>query len=385
MQIYHISMNSLWRRKSRMLFLLVGLVIAVSTVIILINLSQAMNSDIAQKLDEYGANIVIVPHSDELSLSYGGMALSGVSIGVDPLKEDDLNKIKHIKNWKNISTVAPKLLEPVTIDGKRVLVAGIKMDSELKLKKWWKIRGESPKQANEVLIGNEAARKLKIAIGQTVAIHGSDFTIRGIIEETGSQDDHIIFADLAQTQELFNKKNELSLVELSALCYDCPVEEIVRQISGQLPGTKVTAIRQTIQSKMETIQRFNDFSFGISLVILLVGGMMVFTTFSASINERKREIGVFRSIGFRKKDIMQIILLEALVISSLAGLVGFLAGLFFAKQAAPLIGADNVVISVEYMHLILAVALSVTLTALSSLYPAIRAANMDPMESLRSL
>lgn len=78
-----------------------------------------MNEDIANKLDEFGANILIIPRSDDLSLSYGGMSVGGVSVGAQTLMDSDVPKISQIEVSENLSTVSPKLIGTVEIEGKK--------------------------------------------------------------------------------------------------------------------------------------------------------------------------------------------------------------------------------------------------------------------------
>ena len=368
-----------------MLFLLIGLTTAITTVVVLVNVSRAMNADIAQKLDEYGANILIVPQTDELSLSYGGMTVSGISVDQKELHDEDIQKIRTIKNKDNISIIAPKLLTVAEVRSRQVMVVGVDFVSEAALKKWWSIKGKQPENDREVLIGTEVKQKVGLDLQQTVQINGETFTIVGILEETGSQDDGLVFMNLEKAQSIFNKPQTVSLVEVAAQCYDCPIEEIVAQTADKLPGAKVSAIRQSIQTRMETVQHFENFSLGISAVILLVGALIVFTTMSASVNERKKEIGVFRSIGFRQRHIMQVILLETLILSGFAGVIGYLAGLLVAKSIAPLVGVETLAVTFDGMMFIFALALSVITGMSAALYPSVKAARLDPTIALRSL
>lgn len=385
MKLYNISLNSLWRRKARMFFLFLGLLIAVSTVVILLNISKTMNSDIANKLDEFGANILIVPQSDELSLSYGGMSVSGVSFDVKPLLQSDIAKIKEIKNKDNIKIISPKLLNVTEVEQKKVMVAGVDFEQEIALKKWWSIIGRAPQKGYETLIGADVKNKLNLGLEQAILINGEPFKITGILEESGSQDDQLVLIDLSQAQKLFNKDSEISLIEVAALCYDCPIEEIVAQTSEKIPGAKVTAIQQTIKTKMKSIHQFENFSMGISIVILFVAGLIVFTTMTASINERNKEIGIFRAIGYRQSHIIRIILLEAFIISSFAGLLGYIAGLLISIYTAPLIGADSVLISFNASMITLALGLSTIIGIGASIYPSVKASRLDPTIALQSL
>ncbi|MEX1138704.1 MAG: FtsX-like permease family protein [Bacteroidota bacterium] len=368
-----------------MLFLVLGLAIAISTVVALMTLSKAMNADIANKLDEFGANILIVPKSDDLSLTYGGMTVSGVSLETRQLDIKDAEAIRTIENSENIKIVAPKLLSVATLLQTNVLVVGVRFEEELQLKKWWKLSGKKPVNDREAILGADARRKLQLEIGQPVEIQGNRFVVSGILEETGSQDDEIVFIDLQSAQRLFGKPQEVSLIEVAALCYDCPIEEIVRQTSAKLPGAKVVAIRQTIESKMEAMHRFEHFSYGISAVVLLVASLIVVTNMTASVNERTREIGVFRAIGFRQVHVMKIILTEALLISVLAGLLGYLAGLGISRIAAPFLMNGDDGVMVNYLLLGVSLALAVVIGISSSIYPAYRASRLDPSIALRAL
>lgn len=386
MKLYHISLNNLRRRKAKMLFLVLGLTIAVTTVVTLVTVSGVMNADIAGKLDEFGANILIVPKSDELSLNYGGLAISGVSLDVQKLSGEDTKKIRTIKNSENIKIIAPKLLNVATIVERDVLVVGVDFAQELQLKKWWRSSGKPPSNEHQVIIGVEVRDALQLNLNESFEIKGERFTVAGILEPTGSQDDGVLFIDLKLAQRLFGKPSEVSLIEVAALCYDCPIEEIVRQTSEKLPGAKVMAIRQTIESKMEAMHRFEHFSYGISAVIILVAALIVGTNMTASVNERTREIGVFRAIGFRRTHVMKIILTEAFLTSFLAGVIGYGVGVILSKLITPMLtmnGAGD--ISLNYALFGFSVALAVAVGLLSSIYPAYKASRLDPTVALKAL
>jgi putative ABC transport system permease protein len=386
MRLKDISINNLRRRKGKVLFLILGLTIGITTVVTLISITRMMNEDISKKLDEFGANILVIPRSDDLSLSYGGLNIGGVSVDTRMLKDSDIPKIRQIEVRENISTVSPKLLGVVEIEGKKILLTGVLFQEEIRLKKWWKIHGDIPKRRDEVLLGDEVAVKLFKSTGDNLAINGKTVRISGILDETGSQDDFLIFSDLVFVQEVLKKPGALSLIEVSAFCISCPIEEIVNQISKALPQAKVTAIKQTLQTKMEALGHFKKFSVGISIIVLLIGGLIVFTNMMASVNERKREIGIFRAIGFRKSHIIRIIFLEAFVVGLIGGVAGYLFGLGVSYILGPIItGIKGAGVFIDPVLAVGVVFLSVTMGILSSIYPAIHASKMDPTTALRAL
>ncbi len=386
MRLKHISINNLRRRKGKVFFLILGLTIGITTVVSLITITRMMNEDISKKLDEFGANILITPRTDDLSLSYGGLNIGGISIDTQSLKDSDVPKIREIEVRDNISTISPKLIGVVEIEGKKVPLMGVNFEEELRLKRWWKIHGMKPKTQDEVLLGNEVAVRLFKSTGDSIQINGKKVKISGILDETGSQDDVLLFADLTFVQETMRKPGVLNLIEVSAYCNTCPIEEIVRQISAKLPHAKVTAIKQTLLTKMEALDHFKKFSFGISIIVLLIGSLIVFTNMMASVNERKREIGIFRAIGFRKSHVVRIIFLEALIVGLIAGIVGYALGLGVSYFIGPILTSmKGGKIIIDPLLATGAIFLSSLIGILSSAYPAIHASKMDPTIALRAL
>jgi putative ABC transport system permease protein len=300
--------------------------------------------------------------------------------------DSDVPKISQIEAKENLSTVSPKLIGVMEIEGKKIPLMGVQFSEEIRLKKWWKIHGSEPKSRDEALLGNEVAVRLFKSTGDTLAINGKSVRVSGVLDETGSQDDFVIFADLTFVQEVMKKPGALSLIEVSAFCNTCPIEEIVRQISKELPHAKVTAIKQTLQTKMEALDHFKKFSIGISIIVLLIGCLIVFTNMMASVNERKREIGIFRAIGFRKSHVVRIIFLEALIVGLIAGIVGYAFGLGVSQIIGPMItGMKGGKIFIDPWLAIGAIFLSSLIGILSSAYPAIHASKMDPTTALRAL
>lgn len=386
MRLHNISFNNLRRRKAKMTFLTIGLVVGIATIVTLVTLTQSMSGDIERKMDEFGANILITPQQQGLSMTYGGISLGGVTFDQKELQESELAKIATIKNSKNISAVAPKVLGAVPVAGKQALLIGVKFDQELKLKQWWKLFGEAPKAPGELLLGSEAARALNVMTGDSLEIKGERFKVTGILDQTGSQDDSLIFAQLGVAQRLLQKQGRIDLVEVAALCSGCPIADMVLQIAEQLPEAKVSAIQQVVEGRLKALDQFRRFSYAMAGVVVFIGSLIVFVTMMGSVNERTTEIGVFRAIGFRKSHIMRIILLEAAVVGALAGLLGYAAGMGGAKLALPFM-AEGKQVQLVWDSLVAggSFALSVTIALLASLYPALHASKMDPTEALRAL
>lgn len=385
MKLYNIAVNNLRRRKARALFLVAGLMIGVASVVTLYTSLRIIEEDIGHKMDEYGANIVIVPKTEGLSLSYGGLSLGGVSFEQKEILQADLEKIRTIENADNIRTVSPKVFGIFETPGKKALVAGVDFASEFTLKRWWKISGSKPADGTEIVAGVNAAGRYGLAPGSEIEIMERKFRVAGVLESTGSQDDDLFYVSLPVAQDLFGKAGKIAMAEVAAHCGDCPISEIVVQISEKIPNAKITAIQQVVKGRMDTLASLRKLSVGISAVVLFVGSMVVFVTMMASVNERTREIGIFSAIGFRKSHIMKIILLEAFIVSAVAGVAGYLAGIGGARAVTPFFADSVSGFAPDPIVAGGAVLISVLVGISASLYPAAAASRMDPSEALRTL
>jgi len=386
LKLHNISFGNLKRRKGKMLFLVLGLVIGISTVVTLLSITESMTRDIEQRLNQFGANIVMVPKSENLSLNYGGIDVGGVNYNVREFDQAKLLEIKTIKNNKNLSIVAPKVLGPVTVNDKTVLLMGVLFEEELALKTWWhKKDGDYPEKENEVMLGSQVASLLGFKTGDIILLSGKPFKVATILNPTGGSEDDAIIADLGATQMLLGKQGKLSMVEISAFCQGCPISEMTLQIAEKFPDAKVTAMKQAVMSKMQSIDMFKSFSLGISIIVILIGSLLVLVTMMGSVNERTREIGIFRAIGFRRGHVMQIILLEALLLGIIGGILGFALGNLIAYGLIPIVIKDGIFAGINFNLGMVSILMAVALSLLASLYPAFKASNMDPSEALRAL
>ncbi len=385
MTLKHISFKNLIRRKGKASFVLAGLVIGVSTIVGIISFVDAMTNDINHKLEKYGANILIVPRTENLPLTYGGLSLGGVSFEMEEIRQEELARVSSIKNARNIAALGPLVLGVVKVDSHKVLLAGVDFKASAILKPWWQIKGKVPDDKG-VMLGAEAARILNLNVADRLMIKDRRFIVSGILKPTGSQDDQLVFTRLTTAQSLFDKGGRVSMAEVAALCQDCPIEAMVEQISDALPGAKVMAIQQVVKGRMETLGHFKKFSYGISGVILLIGSLVVLVTMMGSVRERTDEIGIFRAIGFRKRHVMEIVLWEAAIVSGLAGIVGYLLGWGVTKVAVRyFIEGHSGSVPFDFELAAGAFILALLIGLVSSAYPAFIASRLDPNEALRAL
>jgi len=385
LKLYNISINNLKRRKGKMLFLVMGLVIGIATIVTLVSITESMSRDIEERLDRFGANIVMMPRSEGLSLAYGGISVGGVNYQTTEFLETEIARIHSIKNSKNLGIVAPKVLGAWELQGKKVLLMGADLEAELTMKTWWQFEGMPSGKTDELIIGSEVAKTFDLNIGDTIELGGQGFHIASILHPTGGQEDEIIIGDLHTIQRILGKEGRVSLVEISAFCRGCPISEMTLQIAEKFPQAKVTALKQAVMAKMQSIDLIKSFSYGVAILVILIGSLLVFVSMMGSVNERTREIGIFRAIGFRQGHVMQIILLEAMAVGLIGGATGFLVGNGVAWAALPFVIQKGTFAGVNAYLGGGSILLAVALSLLASLYPAIKASRLDPSTALRAL
>lgn len=386
MKLRNITWKNIKEHPSKTFLLVIALAIGVATVVSLYSISHAMSVDLQDKIDEYGANMVIVPKSKSLPLTYAGVTVGGLQYNSALLDEADVAKIRTIKNSANIATVAPKLLGITPVNGKKAMISGVRFADELKIKKWWQIKqGAAPKSAGEVLLGGKAAQVFGLNVGETVDIKGQKLKVAGILGRTGSQEDELIYVDLKTAQKLLGKPGEVGLIEVAAWCKDCPIDDIVAQVSQKIPTAKVSAVRQAAEARDAVVSQFTMFSIILSTTMVLVAVLIVFTNVLSAVRERRREIGIFRAIGYRKSHVLFIILLESGLAGLVAGVAGYLAGYFGSSAIAPL--AAGIDVSIKFDPIIAAASVggAAMVALLASLYPAIFAARLNPAEAINSI
>ena len=385
MRLEHIVLHNLRRRKGRAVFLVIGLLIGVATVVTLLSLTDALGRRAQNELENFGANIIITPRSDELTLNYGGVQLGGVNLVAKEIEQANLVKIDDIPNRRNVATIGPKVLGAVEIEGQRVMMMGIDPDAELKLKRWWSIAGRSIEKGHELVVGDSVAKRFNLNMGDILQVNGHDYTVVGLLARTGSQDDQLLIAPLSVAQVELDKQGQLSMVEIAALCHDCPVDDMVNQLQQVLPGTDVQAVQQVVKTRMHALDQFRLFAWGVAVTVVIIGALLVFVTMMGAISERTREIGIFRAIGYRRRHVLHMVLMEAAIVSTLSGALGYLVGVGATLITLPLLEGGKATWHWNPTLAVSAVLAAVLVGLLASLQPALRASRLEPSEALRAL
>lgn len=387
MNIITIPLRNMRRKSGRTLLLLLVATLGVMSIVALYQVSLVVGRSLEEKLSSFGANIMITPATEKLSVSYGGFHMGDMLYDIQYLKEKKtVEAIRAIELKDRISVVAPKLVTMLKLDDIAVALVGVRWKQERGIKSYWATEGFFPEQPNEILLGSLAAAKLEYGVGDTVHLYGSEFRISGVLYETGGDDDSVIFMDLGGLQSLLDRPDGLSFIEVAALCAGCPIEDIVTQIQSALPGVTVTALQNVVNQRMASVHFVQKLALGISLVILVTAASMVGLSMLSAVNERKKDIGILRTLGFAQSRIFTIFCLEAAFIGLLAGFVGYFTGYGAGIKALEFLNMESTLepsFSIE--QLLIACLTFGLVTVLSSLYPAWKGARIDPSDALTAL
>ncbi len=383
MNIRKLAWKNLLRRKSRAVFTGLGIFLGIATFVAISSITSQMEGAVQDQLDRFGANIVVTPRTEQLSLGFGDIALGGTEVAHSRLTMSDKERIMSIRHRDRIRSIVPYLLTATDASGKNLVWMGLPGADMATARPWWKINGSPVRKRGEVVLGAEAAAALDKGPGGTVSAGSRQFRVAGVLAPTGEKEDGMIIAEIADVQSLSKRAGGVTYFEVAALCKDCPVEDIVAQIGQALPGARVSAIRQVVESRKAAVDQLRRLGFGVSAIVLLIGGLLVLVTVMGGVQERTGEIGVLRAVGFRRRAIFSLLFWETGWVSLHASFLGAATGIAVAFLASPSFGIGNPGIAVS--PALLGVAAGLTLGLLGAVPPARRAAALSPTEAIRSL
>jgi putative ABC transport system permease protein len=260
-------------------------------------------------------------------------------------------------------------------------------------------------RSSVVLLGPEVADNLfgrrDGLVGETVRIEGQPFRVIGVLESKGggsfgSQDNHVIVPFSTAQARLIRRggQDRVDLVLVQVVSSEA-VPQAVEEISQVLRSRHRTAIGAddfTVFSQEDFLQTaatitgvLTIFLGGIAAISLLVGGIGIMNIMLVSVTERTREIGLRKALGARRRDILIQFLTESSLLSLFGGLLGILLGWLIASLVGRIAAASGTPFnpSVSIDAILLATLFSAAVGLFFGIYPANRAAGLEPVEALR--
>jgi len=396
MKLYQIVVKDVTRRKKRMLYTSLGVVIGVATIVAVLTIALAGETNIYGQLEKYGANLVVMPAISDIDVGLGGLSLGTLAVGENYISENELPQIRQIADGKiraalniedegDIATIAPRLYMNTEIKGTSVIIVGVDPQQEHQLKTWWRIReGEYLEHVDQALVGAMAAELLELNVGDKIALNGREVSITGILEETGSNEDYQVFLHIKTAQEAFDKEGLVSLIDVRALCSACPTSDIASAINENMLGVRAVAVKQIAETEMGMMEKVSKFLLALAGITLAVGCFGVVNTMLTSVHERIKDIGIMRAVGASRNQVIKIFLYEAIIIGVAGGFLGYVVGTLLAYIVGPLI-FGGVAVTYVPQYFLPALALATFIAVIATVYPAFRASKIKVADSFRSL
>lgn len=383
MELRHIAFGNLRRRKGKAALITFGLAVAVAAFVLVLSLILSLRATMDDRLSRYGSNLLVTPPRTDLDLSYGGVSVSTAGSGeVLYLSDDDLAAVQALGAGGRLAAVVPVELAPVSLEGRTILAMGTDFAESAKVKLWWRVEGSLPDSSDEVLLGLNVRNELGLERGDTVDLGGRPFTVSGLLWETGDEEDNLVIVDREALASLTGEGGHINLIEVTAASTS-DVEALVADIARVLPEAEVTSVKQSIEFNSQADSSLARFGLAVTLLIVVISGLVVTITMLTAVQERQKEIGIFRAVGFKQRHIAALIVLESVMLSSSAAVIGVAGGLGAASLAPRLMSESELGFSFDPLLIAAGVAVAFVVGLSAAVYPAWRAAQMDPATALK--
>ena len=396
MRMQTLVWREIFERKSQLLTSFIAILLGITVIVSIKNISFYSEKAVAREMDSLGANVLVLPKSATLQ-DYYASDMQGDTIPEEYVEQLALSDLAGLDN------VSPKLSVPVELQGKTFTLTGILPKSEFQAKAAWAgagifsrpigcgasvgMMGSEDKKTlarkrvidtlenNEVLVGADVAAKLGLQEAETLEVLGRTFSVTAVLPQTGTVDDSRIFAHLHVVQDLSKKGPVVNAIEVIGCCQEIS-KGLVQKINQLLPDAKVVTITQIADAQIRINQMMSRLSLMFLVIIVFVGGASIANYMYANVFERRREIGTLMALGAESSLVLRIFLLKALLLGVLGGLGGFAIGTI----AAVILGPRLAGVPVLPMPLLAlwAVVISSGIALAASYFPARRAARLDP-------
>ena len=411
-----LSFQGIWGHKLRSLLTTLGIIIGIAAIIAIVSTIQGTNEQIRKNLIGSGTNTVNVRLVESGDWDYD-MAYSSIPSGIpvlDSEMREDLNDIDHVED-ASLYTVRTAVdyiyYNDTSLQGGELIGADshyLNTCGYVMTKGRAFTEGDYTNYRKVAVIDTTAADSLfddENPVGKTIDIQGEPFTIIGVIEES-SQFEPVIESVEDYYQYMYDDAGSSGSVIIPDTVwnivgqYDEPqnvrlladstdaMSEVGRTAANLLnDSVDNETIKYSAEDIMEQAQQNEQLSestnqqlIWTASISLLVGGIGVMDIMLVSVTERTREIGLKKAIGARKNKILAQFLTEAAVLTSLGGILGTITGIIFAEAISRI---SNVPVAISIPAVIIAIVFSMLIGIIFGFFPAVKAANLDPIVALR--
>ncbi|RMH54005.1 MAG: FtsX-like permease family protein [Deinococcus-Thermus bacterium] len=310
--------RNLRARPVRSLLTLLGIVVSTASMVLFLSFGEGLRRALGAELSRVGPAILVVPEGAE-----------AFSPGYPELRPETLEAIRRVAPSLGIVQVIPTAvfarggLDPSSSFVFQGLPAGVTpkdLYPNLGL-----AQGSMDPGASGAVVGGGVAQRNNLGLGKTLRLSPQvSLRVVGVLERSGGLTDSFIYVPLSAIHAVLNTANYSSI--LVAIEPDRRAEEVARALEERVPGIDAQTTGDVMRFAERAVRISDLVRFGISLVALVVGGLLVANTVMMSVYERIREFGLMRALGAKRRFIFGLVLLEALVLGLVGGLLGLLLG-----------------------------------------------------------
>ena len=393
MNLTRLAIKSLLQRPARTLLTMVSVAAAVAVLFSLLSFNSGYQDGLQNQLQQMGVHLMVVPIGCPYEAA--SLVLEGGEI------ENYLNQsvAEKIAGMEGVAIAAPSLMHAIVRpeDGRTDIYLGID-EEHLRLKNWWELQVGEELDASllaredALLMGWDAAViEKRDTLGDKLWVPEIDtaFTVTGILEATGTQDDGFFYIPLATAQERFDLHEQITGVQIR-LTDPTLAAGVADELEVMFPGAEIIRMEELLGSMNALMDSARALIFAIVAVVIAISAVGVLNTMLMSVFERTREIGVLRATGAGRLHIFSLVWTETLALTMAGGVAGLGLAAVSArgvesviKRFVPMAPQDAMASLDPRAALICLVAiLGVGLVA--GIYPSLRAANIRTIEALRS-
>lgn len=391
MNFLTLAAKNLLRRRGRTLLTVLGVAIAITVLFSLLSLNSGYEKQLNKEVTSMGIHILAVPKGCPYEAA--SLVMHG---GVIP-KYLSATDLWNVTNIDGIELATPMLMHQFirrdNQTGKDAahIVFGIEIDEIRELKPWWKVQGRyfTNNETQVMLVGRGLADKENLTVGMVLpAGPFKNFTIIGILDRTGDQDDQFHFVPLAEAQRVFNKEGKITTIAVKVKDVS-RISEVSEEME-KVPDIQVVTMTQIMGTIMNLAGSARSLLLTVIAIALIISAFGIINTLLMSVNERTKEFGMMKAIGASGLDIGRIVLAETVFITLAGGVIGTVAALVgssliegFVKGMLPY-SPQGSLISFSPGLVAFALAFSVVLGLICGIYPAFKSSRLTPMEAIRS-
>jgi putative ABC transport system permease protein len=401
-EAFKLALQSLWANKLRSILTLIGVVMGVASVIMIITLTNTANDYFGTKLTGYGADVFTIDRSAAISSPEEYLRFQKRKI----LKYEDYKAVRENCTYcKEVGTGLSRTIK-VVHDGHSTTDTELRgyADTMFSLNNVNVALGRALTEADiehasrSVVVGYDVVDDVLgdgDPVGKEVRVEGVPYTVVGVGERQGKtfgqSQDNWVAIPITAYQNTYGSNESLTIyaranggAQVMEQAED-QVRVLMRARRHDAPGAddsfELTTNDTFLQIWKQISQLFIFIVFGLASISLVVGGIVIMNIMLVSVTERTREIGVRKALGARQKDVLLQFLIESALMATLGGVIGILFGI---TAAALITQIFDIAVNVSIGSILLGMFMATGTGVFFGVYPASKAAKLDPIVALRA-